>query len=272
MPEPGQFLHNHLILRLVLVPSIGKVLTAFLHIQNAIPRIRIPHQGASSWCINYFLPDIKQVCMACSHLLSQGHTKFRALRHTDKWWPFGKKGKKKFSGKRMRIEGPLTWPGAVQLLSKARSTASRQLHQGSTYWHFFTLWPAPRKSQHCFSRCSDTSLGVLSHFSRVWLFAAPHTVAHRLLCPRYSPGKNTGWVVMPSSRGSTWPRDRTHSSYVSCTGRQVLYTSATWEDPWYPPKGKIKRFSHEAEHNGKRFWMFTTIHHRYQNPITACPI
>ena len=73
MPEPGQFLHNHLILKLVLVPSIGKVLTAFLHIQNAIPRIRIPHHGASSWCINYFLPDIKQVYMACSHLLSRGH-------------------------------------------------------------------------------------------------------------------------------------------------------------------------------------------------------
>ena len=31
------------------------------------------------------------------------------------------------------------------------------------------------------------------------------------------------WVAMPSSRGPSWPRDRTHVSYVSCTGRQVLY-------------------------------------------------
>ena len=30
------------------------------------------------------------------------------------------------------------------------------------------------------------------------------------------------WVVMPSSRGSSWPRDWTHVSYVSCTGRWVL--------------------------------------------------
>ena len=30
------------------------------------------------------------------------------------------------------------------------------------------------------------------------------------------------WVVMPSSRGSSQPRDRTHISYVSCIGR-VLY-------------------------------------------------
>ena len=30
-------------------------------------------------------------------------------------------------------------------------------------------------------------------------------------------------VVMPSSRGSSWPRDQTHVSYVSCIGRWVLY-------------------------------------------------
>ena len=31
------------------------------------------------------------------------------------------------------------------------------------------------------------------------------------------------WVSMPFSRGSSQPRDRTCVSYVSCTGRQVLY-------------------------------------------------
>ena len=31
------------------------------------------------------------------------------------------------------------------------------------------------------------------------------------------------WVAMPSSRGSSQPRDQTHVSYVSCIGRQVLY-------------------------------------------------
>ena len=30
------------------------------------------------------------------------------------------------------------------------------------------------------------------------------------------------WVVMPSSRGSSPPRDRAHVSYVSCIGRWVL--------------------------------------------------
>ena len=31
------------------------------------------------------------------------------------------------------------------------------------------------------------------------------------------------WVALPSSGGSSQPRDRTHVSYVSCIGRLVLY-------------------------------------------------
>ena len=31
------------------------------------------------------------------------------------------------------------------------------------------------------------------------------------------------WVAMPSSRGSSRPRDQTHVFHVSCTGGQVLY-------------------------------------------------
>ena len=36
------------------------------------------------------------------------------------------------------------------------------------------------------------------------------------------------WVAMPSSRGSSWPRDRT---CISCIGRQILYHWATFEAP-----------------------------------------
>ena len=36
------------------------------------------------------------------------------------------------------------------------------------------------------------------------------------------------WVAMPSSRGSSQPRDQTHISNSSCTGR-FFTTSATWE-------------------------------------------
>ena len=31
------------------------------------------------------------------------------------------------------------------------------------------------------------------------------------------------WIAMPSFRGSSWPRDRTCNSSISCIGRQILY-------------------------------------------------
>ena len=37
------------------------------------------------------------------------------------------------------------------------------------------------------------------------------------------PARILEWVAMPSSRGSSWPRDWTCVSYISCTGRRVLY-------------------------------------------------
>ena len=36
---------------------------------------------------------------------------------------------------------------------------------------------------------------------------------------------------MPSSRGTSWPRDWTPISSSSCIGRQILYHWATWEAP-----------------------------------------
>ena len=37
------------------------------------------------------------------------------------------------------------------------------------------------------------------------------------------------WVAMSPSRGSSPPRNQTHISCVSCTGKQVLYHCVAWE-------------------------------------------
>ena len=53
------------------------------------------------------------------------------------------------------------------------------------------------------------------------------TVATRLLCPWDSPGKNIEVgchaLLEDPSRGSSRPSDQTHTFYVSCIGRWVLY-------------------------------------------------
>ena len=45
-----------------------------------------------------------------------------------------------------------------------------------------------------------------------------------------------GWVAMPSSKGSSWSRNQTCISYVSCIGRQVLYHQHHLGNPSFPKK------------------------------------
>ena len=69
---------------------------------------------------------------------------------------------------------------------------------------------------------ADPTCCVLSRFSHVQHFATvwspPDFSVHGILQAR-----TLEWVAMSSSRGSFRPRDPTCISYISCTGRQVLY-------------------------------------------------
>ena len=61
---------------------------------------------------------------------------------------------------------------------------------------------------------------VLSHFSHVWLFVIPRTIACQApLSIGILQARILKWVSMPSSR----PRNWSHISYISCIDRRVLY-------------------------------------------------
>ena len=47
--------------------------------------------------------------------------------------------------------------------------------------------------------------------------------------PWDSPGKHTGWVVMPSPRGSSWPKDWTCVSCVSCIAGGFFTSEPLWK-------------------------------------------
>ena len=65
---------------------------------------------------------------------------------------------------------------------------------------------------------------VLHRFSHVQFFATLWTIARQSpLSMRFSRQDAMRRVAMPSSRGSSRPRDATHIPYVSCIGRRVLY-------------------------------------------------
>ena len=65
---------------------------------------------------------------------------------------------------------------------------------------------------------------VLGHFSHVWLFGTLRTEAPQApLSMGILQARILVLVVMPSFKGLALPRDRTHISYISCIGSQVLY-------------------------------------------------
>ena len=41
------------------------------------------------------------------------------------------------------------------------------------------------------------------------------------------------WLAMPSSKGSSLPREQTQVSCVSCIGRRILYHCTSWEASLY---------------------------------------
>ena len=66
--------------------------------------------------------------------------------------------------------------------------------------------------------------------SCVWLFVeTPWTITHQVPVYGIFQARILEWVAFSSSRGSSQIRDQTCISYVSCTGRWILYPCASWE-------------------------------------------
>ena len=65
---------------------------------------------------------------------------------------------------------------------------------------------------------------VLRRFSRIRLFGPHGLQPARLFCPwGFSRQEYWSELPCPPPGESSWPRDQTHISYVSCIGRWVLY-------------------------------------------------
>ena len=63
---------------------------------------------------------------------------------------------------------------------------------------------------------------MLSSFCRLWLFATLSAVAYQAsLSMGILQARMLEWLARPSSRGSSWPEDQIHISFVSCIGRWV---------------------------------------------------
>ena len=95
--------------------------------------------------------------------------------------------------------------------------------QYGTCWNFLCVfdnspWILFALKYKC-SRYKSVSRSVMSH--SLW----PHGLwPTRLHCPWNSPGKNTGVISIPFSRGSSWPRNQT--GYPAWQAVSLLYEPA----------------------------------------------
>ena len=84
---------------------------------------------------------------------------------------------------------------------------------GSALW--FKVFPPP-------SDCVCVSHSVMSLCDLI-NYSPPGSSVHGILQARILQ-----WAAISFSEGSSWPRDRTHISCVSCIGRWILYHCTTW--------------------------------------------
>ena len=87
----------------------------------------------------------------------------------------------------------------------------------SPCWAVAWLYSSTVRQSSLLTSLSGSPLYAES-LGHVWLFVTPPESS-----VQYFPGKNIGVVATSYSRGSSQPRDWTCVSYISCTGRQLLY-------------------------------------------------
>ena len=98
----------------------------------------------------------------------------------------------------------------------------------------------------------------------------------RVLCPWDFPGKNAGVSCHFLLQGIFWPRDWTHVSFVSCTGRWILYQCAIWEvwKPTYSPfKTQLKHlFAQKVFSELLKHIRSNKSHYIFSAPAPQCSV
>ena len=94
----------------------------------------------------------------------------------------------------------ILWSGSTGLSPFVR------LFVFSLFICIFTCYVCARSLQSCAAFCDPMDCGL------------PGSSIHGILQARILK-----WIALPSSRGSSWPRNWTHISCISCISRQILY-------------------------------------------------
>ena len=119
---------------------------------------------------------------------------------------------------------PLCFRGPEKHLAERRVSVNTSWYRGE----WMSKWIKKTLKVNSLEQCHTDY--VLSHFSRVWLFATSWTVARQApLSMEFSWQEYWSGLPCPSPGESSWPRDQTQISYVSWVAAGFFTTCATWD-------------------------------------------
>ena len=104
--------------------------------------------------------------------------------------------------------GKGSWEGCIDAMNR------RPLKRKGTW---FLNFEKKNIDLNCYLQLKSRFCAVLSHFSRVWLFATPWTVACQApLSMEFARQEYWSGLPFPSPGGSSQPRDQTWVSHTAC--------------------------------------------------------
>ena len=128
------------------------------------------------------------------------------------------------------------WQAAVHRITESwmwlkwlSTHRKHQIPQRGKLLSLFELVPSSILASHWVPACDVLAAAcqvasVVSDSVRPLDCSLPDFSVHGILQARILES-----VAISYSRGSSWLRDQTHISCISCIGRQILYHCATWE-------------------------------------------
>ena len=93
----------------------------------------------------------------------------------------------------------------------------------------------------------NTVVVIVQLLSHVQVFVTPWAVARGSSVHGISQARILEWIAISFSRRSSWPRDRTHISCVSCSAGGLFTTSTTWEErTWKSSPHQNQAYCHSS--------------------------